>query len=505
VLLSSSPICYGSIPSIGKTPKTTVQALQIDEEPKKFILRGEMINRHEIEAKSREFEIHTAHVERDYVFGWLLAGIYTVSPLKDLLTLKGGNCFRKAYFPFTRFSVDLDFSTQTALDTAFLHQELNKVCDFVQGTSGVIFEKNRNHVEEKLAIDKQRKVYEAKLYFKDFYGNPDRITISIRLDVTQFDKIYLPIQERFLIHPYSDESECKAKIKCVKLEELLATKLKCLLQRRQSYDLYDYIYSIFINKDINVKRTEIVTTFLKKTIFEPSPGVVRNLLLESPFEVFRGIWHRYIICPRQSIIEFDFALRNFKQNIEELFGGFGIGYGQLAYFPAKFRNPIIDAGSNMTLLEVAYDGIKRIVEPYSLVYKRRKDGYGQEYFYVYDRTGGRSSGPGIKCFVNTKIASINPTTEQFTPRFPVELSKAGEFGDKTYFGSSFTKVRSTRSPLGLRRVKRYRTGTTYIVQCSYCDKKFRRSTYTTKLKKHKDKHGNPCYGRVGYVIDQVFG
>ena len=159
----------------------------------------------------------------------------------------------------------------------------------------------------------------------------------------------------------------------------------------------------------------------------------------------------------------------------------------------------------MTLLEVTYDGIKRIVEPYSLVYKRRKDGHGQEYFYVYDRTGGKSSGPGIKSFVNTKIASINPTTEQFTPRFPVELSKAGEFGDKTYFGSSFTKIRSTRSPLELRRVKRHRTGTTYIVQCSYCGKKFRRSTYTTKLKKHKNKQGNPCYGRVGYVIDQVFG
>jgi len=25
---------------------------------------------------------------------------------------------------------------------------------------------------------------------KDFYGNPDNITISVRLDVTQYDKIY---------------------------------------------------------------------------------------------------------------------------------------------------------------------------------------------------------------------------------------------------------------------------------------------------------------------------
>lgn len=462
-----------------------------------------MIEKEEIEEKSQEFEIHTANVERDYVFGWLLAGIYTVSPLKGLLILKGGNCFRKAYFAHTRFSNDLDFSTQSALDESFLSQELNKVCDFAHNATGIIFEKDRNYVEEKLSIDKQRKVYEAKLYFKDFYGNPDHIVISVRLDVTQLDKIHLPIQSRFLIHPYSDERECKTEIKCVKLEELLATKLKCLLQRRHCYDLYDYIYSIFINRDIDVKRSEIVTTFLKKTIFERSPGVVKDLLLRLPFEVFRGIWHRYIICPRQSIMEFDFALRNFQQNIEELFGGFGIGYGRLAYFPAELRNPIIDAGSNMTLLEVVYDGIKRIVEPYSLVYKIPKGGYGQEYFYVYDRTGGRS-GPGIKCFVNSKVESIELTTEKFTPRFPVELSKAGEFGDKTYFGSPFRRFLSIPSSLRRGRVKGYATGITYIVECSYCGKRFKRSSYDTRLNKHKDQYGNPCYGRTGFIVDQIY-
>jgi hypothetical protein len=57
-----------------------------------------MITKDEIEAKSAEFEIHAANVERDYVFGWFLAGLYTISPLKDSLILKGGNCFRKPIF-----------------------------------------------------------------------------------------------------------------------------------------------------------------------------------------------------------------------------------------------------------------------------------------------------------------------------------------------------------------------------------------------------------------------
>jgi len=312
-----------------------------------------MILKNEIEEKSREFGIHTAHVERDYVFGWLLNGIYTRSDLRELLILKGGNCFRKAYFANTRFSDDLDFSTERQLDQTSLIQQLNRVCDFAQEAAGIVFEKNRNKVEEKLAIDKKRKVYQAKLYFKDFYGNPDHITISVRLDVTQYDKIYLPVQERFLVHPYSDVDECRVMVKCVKLEELLATKLKCLLQRRHSHDLYDFVYSIFINKEVDVNRVEIVKTFLKKTIFEPSPGIARNLLLGLPFEVFRRIWNRYIVCPKQSVLHFDFVLRSFKQSIEQLFVDSAVGYRELAYFPASLRNPIIDAGSDTTLLEVS--------------------------------------------------------------------------------------------------------------------------------------------------------
>ncbi|MFC1930147.1 nucleotidyl transferase AbiEii/AbiGii toxin family protein [Chloroflexota bacterium] len=86
-------------------------------------------------------------------------------------------------------------------------------------------------------------------------------------------KIYLPIQNRFLIHPYSDENECKATIRCVQLEELLSTKLKCLLQRRRSYDLYDYIYSIFVNKDIDVSKSEIAATLLKKLYLNEVQGL----------------------------------------------------------------------------------------------------------------------------------------------------------------------------------------------------------------------------------------
>lgn len=461
-----------------------------------------MITKEEIEAKSAEFEIHTANVERDYVFGWFLAGLYNVSPLRDSLILKGGNCFRKAYFPTTRFSADLDFSTQSAVDQAGLRGELNKICDFVHQAAGIIFDTERTLTEQKFAIDNEKTVYHARLYFKDFYGNPETITISIRLDITEFDKLYLPVQTRNLVHPYSDAQQCTAQIRCVKLEELLATKLKCLLQRRHLADLYDYVFSIFVNRELAVDKSEIVSTFLRKTIFSRDRRAITGLFVGLPLQAFKEVWSKYIICPRVSVISWDSAVENFVASIKELFGEAVQSFGRPIYFPAHLRNPIMDAGSSLTLLSVTYEGTTRVVEPYSLTYKQRKDGHGEEYFYCYDRTGG-SSGPGIKCFVNWKIADIKNLDEKFEPRREVELSKAGEFGDQIYFArtgglGAATIPRTVPS----RRYRRPRL--VYTIVCSYCGKEFRRLRPSTRLKAHKDRYGNACYGRHGQLIRRDF-
>jgi hypothetical protein len=138
-----------------------------------------------------------------------------------------------------------------------------------------------------------------------------------------------------------------------------------------------------------------VTTFLRKTIFEPSPRAALRLLLAVPFEVMRGYWST-IICAAESRMDFTMAVDRFKGELRSLFSSFRYGdANQLAFFPAELRMPIMQAGRSQTLLRITYDGVPRLVEPYALSFKWRKDGAGQEYLYVWDRTGGRS-GPGRK-------------------------------------------------------------------------------------------------------------
>ncbi len=447
-----------------------------------------MINRDEIVNKSDELGVHTSHVQRDYVFGWVLTGIYTVSDLRNHLVLKGGNCLRKAYLDSARYSLDLDFTTAGALSEEYIASELNRVCDFVEQHSGVHFVKERTRVARKRNIDSSKQVHEARLYFKDFFGQADHIVIKIRLDVTQFDKIFLPVQTRDLIHPYSDRSLCSAPVRCLKLEEVLAGKLKCLLQRRHSADLYDFVCPTFINPTLNVNQKEIVNTFLKMTIFWAGPRIVEELLLSLPFQIIRSLWQEYLVSPKDGAINFDSALTRFKATVSSMFGSLPIMRGRLAFFPPDLRNPIMEAGHTMTLLRIAYDGVEREVEPYSLTYKTRRDGVSREYLHVYDRTGGRS-GPGRKNFVHPKIQSISNTDVEFEPQFEVELSRAGEYSKEKYFSSRRGKI---FPGLG--------SGVTYVIECPICGKRFRRKRFSTSLNPHKGSYGNRCVGRVGILV-----
>ncbi len=460
-----------------------------------------MIEKHEIDAKADELGVHAANVQRDYVFGWLLAGIAQADNcLQRSLILKGGNCFRKAYFEHARFSNDLDFSTQSELDADALLEGLRQACAYAGERSGVTFLIDESRISERSLADDEAKIYDARVYFKSFYGE-ENVRIRVDLDVKEFDRLFLPIQSRRLIHAYSDAAQCQADIQCVKLEELLASKLKALLQRQHSPDLYDFVHAVFFQKVLDISRREVLTTFLKQTIYEPQPLIARNLLLELPFHTIRGLWSKYLVCPKLSIFSFENAETWFKTVIGEIFalieprvayGGMP-GRGGLAYFPSQSRSDIMESARLNRLLRFMYDGLERVIEPYALVFKRRKDGVAREYLYGWDLHGGRSGEVGIKSYIADKVHSVSILDQTFEPRFPIELTKSTDYFAKPFSGSAGTFT-SYRTP------RRSSFGIEYTVECPYCNKRFKRSSYDTKLNEHKDRYGNRCYGRVGYIV-----
>jgi predicted nucleotidyltransferase component of viral defense system len=363
-----------------------------------------MITNEEIEAKAKELGLTPHEVEKDYIYGWLLNTIYSRSGLGSLLILKGGNCLRKAYLQNTRFSKDLDFSAWNAIDQNFLAHELSRVCIDVEEQTGVHFFTNKTAVKNKdprISFD----VLEARLYFKGFYGE-ENLSLKAQIDVTQSDSIYLPVQQRRLIHPYSDFDRCNSTIRAQKIEEVLASKLVAMLARSKAVDLFDLFISIFLKNEFAINRREIISTFLKKYGSGPPPSASKDQLLGLELDHFGPLWAELVV-PRDQRFGFDYVVSSFKSLIGSLFDLIGTtvggaippmaghfpyprGSAALGYLPTDVRNTLLAALRTETFVELIYKGWKRLVEPYKIEYRVRKsDNTGHEYFLGLRQNGGR--------------------------------------------------------------------------------------------------------------------
>lgn len=279
-----------------------------------------MIDRDEIDARCREMDISIANVERDFVFGWLIHGLFTGTGLGDTTTLKGGNALRKAYFPLGRFSHDLDFSSPSEVDGDAVLAAFNRASEIAEANSGVKFLYDLNKVDRYVQIDATKGAYKIAVYFEDFAGQTGHARIRVRVDVSEFDRLQLPPKTRSLIHQYSDGHACSAQIRVVALEEALADKMRCLLQRRHASDLFDFVHGCFLTQDVEIDRGELMRTFLAKTVFSPDPAAAKQLLLTSSWETIRRFWEK-VVAPITTLFSFDEALATMREGLEQLFGG----------------------------------------------------------------------------------------------------------------------------------------------------------------------------------------
>ena len=76
-----------------------------------------MIDRREILEAASSFWLLPSIVEKDYVLGWMLAGINAHDELGESWVFKGGTCLKKCYFETYRFSEDLDFTLRNKRDS----------------------------------------------------------------------------------------------------------------------------------------------------------------------------------------------------------------------------------------------------------------------------------------------------------------------------------------------------------------------------------------------------
>lgn len=181
-------------------------------------------------------------VEKDYVLGWVLAGIYWQGALAGSWIFKGGTCLKKCFFENYRFSEDLDFTLTdpSHIKHEFLASVFGDIGEWIYEQTGIgipvelqefeIFENPRGTVS-----------CQGKLSYRGPIAPRTRDLPRIKLDLTPDELLVLPPAERNVFHEYSDAPTDGIAALCYAYEEAFAEKLRALGDRARPRDLYDVI------------------------------------------------------------------------------------------------------------------------------------------------------------------------------------------------------------------------------------------------------------------------
>lgn len=254
-----------------------------------------MILKKEITEKSVEWKVPPDTVDKDWVLGHFLSAFYSFDEHREKLVFKGGTALRKCYFPNYRFSEDLDFTSRTT-DCKLTSKVLNDVIKTAQNRSGILF-----HIQEisDLKYKNELTGYQAKL---KYWGanhsknqeppSPERWLTNIKVEITLYEKLVFSSELREITHSYSDSLlEETGKIPCYNLQEVIAEKIRSLVQRsytapRDYYDIYKLMDSF---KDEDWK--DIKAAFLAKMEFKGLEYEnVDQLINSKSIKIIKNAW-----------------------------------------------------------------------------------------------------------------------------------------------------------------------------------------------------------------------
>jgi predicted nucleotidyltransferase component of viral defense system len=468
---------------------------------------------------SREFGLVANVIEKDYVLGWVLAGIFNHPAIASSWFFKGGTCLKKCYFETYRFSEDLDFTLTNPehMDEGFLTQTFAELSDWVYEATGIEVPKDKIRFEV-LRNPREGTSAQGRLAYRGPL-QPRGDLPRIKLDLTPDEVLVLEPSIQEVHHPYSDRPPDGIHIACYRFEEVFAEKIRALAERERPRDLYDVIH-LFRHHELNPDRNLVLSTLEKKCAFKgisvPTIAILETqperLELESEWE--NMLAHQLPVLP---------PFEHFWQELPSVFDWLHTAIEKVVQPPMPFGRESVNetwrppsmatawnfstpleliryAAANRLCVDLAYQGSRRLIEPYSL--RQTKDG-NLLLYAVRHQTGEDRS------YRVDRIQGAQVTRTTYAPRYLVELTPSGPISapplerrssDFGFWGSR--KPRTTR--LGLApKASRYRPK--YIFSCLACNKRFTRTSYNASLNAHKNKQGYPCPGRMGMYITTSMG
>ena len=473
-----------------------------------------MIDKREILETASALGLLPNVVEKDYVLGWVLAGINAHPELVDSWVFKGGTCLKKCYFETYRFSEDLDFTLRDErhLEEGFLQRVLGDIANWVAEQSGLAMP------AEQLGFDlyknpRGRISCQGRVGYRGPVSPGGGGWPKIKLDLTADERLVLAAVQRQVFHPYSDRPDEGLWINCYAYEEAFGEKIRALAERTRPRDLYDVV-NLYRHGDSR-----------------PSPAVLRNVLeqkcayKEIALPTFAGLephradleamWqdmlgHQLPVLP--PVADFWAAL---PEIFNWMMGGVAApqrariepGSAEIAIrsrvlpmgVPVRARAPleiIRFAAANHLCVDLTYDGDVRRIEPYSL----RQTSEGNFVLHAIRSDSGQH-----RSYRVDRMQGASVTGQSFAPRYLVELTSEGPLPVAPVVSRPRAEHSESLTSWAAPKQRRAAVSTwgnapVYVYKCTVCGKTFQRKSMDGSLNPHKHPRGYECPGRMGVYV-----
>lgn len=390
-----------------------------------------MIPQRELAALRAEWTLDQGVIERDYILGWLLAGIAHHDALHGTWVFKGGTCLRKCYYETFRFSEDLDFTIVDGgpAEPDELTRVFGEIAEWLLEESGIelvlderSFQRRRNR--------RGQPTTQGRIAYRGPNGNPNMP--KVKLDLTSDEVLVDRPVLRPVGHPYSDQLPGTG-VLCYSITELFGEKLRALAERCRPRDLYDVVHmhrhpdliglAPAVRQVLERKCAHAGIEVPTATSIETSPfraeieSEWENMLghqLPSPLAPFEGFWGAL-----DDVFSWLAGTRQIHALPRAEVGKVTEWEAPKAITSWRRQVPLEllrYAGANRLKVDIDYraecgrQGARR-VEPYSLRYTQD----GNLVLFVVNDQGF------LRSYRVDRIAAIRPTSVTFTPRFRVEF------------------------------------------------------------------------------------
>lgn len=278
-----------------------------------------MISKNEIRDISANLGLSLDVIEKDYVLGWVIAGINADKELKDTWVFKGGTCLKKCFFGNYRFSEDLDFTLKDSaqLNPNFLEAKFSSISEWVYEQSGIVLPIAEMDFKERES-DRDFSSIKGKITYK---GPITRLGSAprIKLDLSTSELLVTKPIKTKVHHDYSDLDQGLFNISSYSYSEIFAEKLRAIVERSLPRDLYDVV-EIYRRETFRPNHSEVLEILIKKSDFKAVNPPDKELMKDAgKVTEIRSAWNNMLKHQLKDLPSMDIYLTEFDELMDWLY------------------------------------------------------------------------------------------------------------------------------------------------------------------------------------------